>query len=138
MHRRLLPAFTVLLLLVTGCHAAADQSAKRGGVVASRLLDVFEPAGSPADARERAAEAGVRTDSHGVLVDIRTRGLDAGDRALFERDGVRVLHFSVKYERVSASVRDEAALRALASIRPVRAIAPEWGAAGQTGDGKAD
>ncbi len=127
------------LALTLGCSVGATETGKPGdATIAARLLAVFEGASDPGDLRRRAREAGVQTDDYGVRVDIQTQGLRSDDRARFELDGVQVHHFSVKYERVAASVRDLAALRALSALDPVRAIAPEYGSAGRSGNGSPD
>jgi len=125
-----------VLVLSLGCSAGATQAGKSGdATIAAPLRTIFEGASDNAEIRQRAGDAGVQADAHGVRVDIQTQGLQPDDRRRFELDGVRVHHFSVKYERVAASVRDFAALRALSVLAPVRAIAPEYGGAGRTGDG---
>jgi hypothetical protein len=124
------------LAIALGCSAAATDGGKSADTtIAARLITVFEDARNPAEARRRARESGLQTDGHGVRVDIQTRGLRPDDRPRFELDGVYVYHFSVQYERVAASVRDLEALRMLAGLAPVRAIAPEYGSAGRGGTG---
>ena len=131
MPERLLLAWLLGLVLAFGC--AADSSVRAGdGVIAQRLQQIFE-GGEPAMARDRAADLGAVVDDHGVVVDIQTRGLTAGDRASFVLPGVRVRHFAPEYERVSASVRDRTALQALAALEPVRRIAPEYGGTTRSG-----
>lgn len=128
-----------VLALFLGCSASAMDTVKSGDtVIAPRLLALFEGASDSGGIRRRAREAGMQTDENGVRVDIQTRGLRADDRARFELDGVRVHHFSAQYERVAASVRDLAALRALSALAEVRAIAPEFGSAGRSGTGSPD
>ncbi len=137
-HRFLLTCAGALVLSL-GCSVGATETGKSAdATIAARLLAVYEGASDTADLRRRAREAGMQTDEHGVRVDIQTQGLRSDDRARFALDGVRVHHFSVKYERVAASVRDLAALRALSALAPVRAIAPEYGSAGRSGNGSPD
>lgn len=137
-HRSLLVCAGALALSL-GCSAGATEAGKSGtATIAAPLRNIFEGAPDSAEIRRRAGAAGVQTDDHGVRVDIQTQGLRADDRVRFELDGVRVHHFSVKYERVAASVRDFAALRTLSALAPVRAIAPDYGSAGRTGDGGRD
>ncbi len=134
MTHRILLVCAGALALSLGCSSGATESGKSGdATLAAPLLAVFEGASDDAEIRRRAREAGVKTDDHGVRVDIQTRGLRPDDRPRFEFDGVRVHHYSVKNERVSVSVRDLAALRALSALAPVRAIAPEYGSAGRSG-----
>lgn len=134
-HRYLLVCAGALAVSL-GCSAGATQAGKSGdATIARRLLEVFEGAADHAELRQRARAAGMQTDDHGVRVDLQTEGLRSDDRARFELDGVRLHHFSVKYERVAASVRDIDALRALAALPPVRVIAPEYGSAERSGSG---
>ncbi|WP_139150850.1 hypothetical protein [Halofilum ochraceum] len=134
-HRYLLVCAGALALSL-GCSAGATQAGKSGdATIARRLLDLFQGAADHAELRQRARAAGVQTDDYGVRVDIQTAGLRSDDRVRFEFDGVRLHHFSVKYERVAASVRDVDALHALAALSPVRAITPEYGSAGRSDNG---
>ncbi|MDN5869538.1 MAG: hypothetical protein L0H73_02265 [Nitrococcus sp.] len=94
----------------------------------SRNLAPLLTADNPARFRELAAEQGFSVRPRGVLIDVQTQGLTAADRARFQIKGVTIDHFSVKYQRVSAVVRDPVALRVLAALPVVRYIAPEYGA----------
>ncbi|GEM_PF-2681869 len=128
------------LALTVGCVAGSDAptgKGKDGGVVQQRLLAAFRDAADTAEAVRRAREAGLRTDDHGILVDIQTQGLTSDDRPSFDLEGVAIRHFSIRYERVSASVRDLSALHRLVDIGVVRMIAPEYGARDGSGDGTA-
>jgi hypothetical protein len=137
-HRSLFVCAGVLALSL-GCSAGATEAGKSDdATIAAPLRNLFEGASDNAEIRRRAGDAGVQTDDHGVRVDIQTQGLRSDDRVRFELDGVHVHRFSVKYERVAASVRDLAALRALSALAPVRAIAPEYGSARRSGDGGTD
>ena len=139
MFHRFLLVCAGALALSLGCSAGATGAGKSGdSTIAAPLRTVFQGASDGAEIPRRAQEAGVQTDDYGVRVDIQTRGLRSVDRERFELEGVRVHHFSVKYERVAASVRDLAALRALSALAPVRAIAPEYGSARRSGDGGTD
>lgn len=118
------------VVLATGCVAGGDTGkAKTDGKISEKLLTIFD-SGDPLAAAE---SRGVQTAHDGVLVDVQTEDLRPEDRSRFELDGVRVHHFSAKYERVSASVRDADALQALARIEPVRRLAPEYGRASDDG-----
>lgn len=131
MIHRFLILCAAALALTVGCAAGSDAptgKGKSGGVVEERLLAVFRDAADTAEAVRLARGAGLRTDDHGVLVDIQTEGLSADDRHRFEFEGVAIRHFSARYERVSASVRDLTALHRLADIGVVRVIATEYGA----------
>jgi len=118
----------VFLLAAIGCTTPAERAATPV-TVSERLLALFPPDADPAAVDARAGEQGLRTDSHGVVVDVQTQGLTAADRAKFDLPGVVIRHFSAAYERVSASVRDRQALMALAGLEPVRRIQPAYGTA---------
>ncbi len=131
MHRTGWLLCLALLPLAIGCAAGAGGAKDGDPRIANALVRIFETA----DPRTAAEERGLDTSAHGVRVDVQTQGLEAGDRERFDRPGVHVHHFSPRAERVAVSVRDHAALRALARIEPVRRLAPAYGTAddGATG-----
>jgi hypothetical protein len=107
--------------------AHADESAEVPDTIASSL----RPLASASDAQAMLALARERDYAirgEAVLVDAQTRHLEADDRALFERDGLRVQAFSVKYQRVGVAVAAPAALRGLGRLPPVRRVEPNYGA----------
>jgi len=137
---RIVLVFLAAMLLAAplGCaaeHAPADAGSRETGVIAPALRAVMVPGDATPAAFRRAAEAaGLHAGAEGVPVDVQTRGLVDADRPRFELDGVTVRHFSARYERVAAVVRDPAALRALARLPVVRYIAPAYGPAEGAGD----
>lgn len=95
--------------------------------ISSNLAPLLQ-ADTPAEFRKRAASRGYVTSEQGVAVSIRTKGLTAADKANFMIEGVTVRIFSVKYQRVSATVHSADALREIAGLPAVRYIAPRYGA----------
>lgn len=93
---------------------------------------------SPAEFRAVADQRGFSTTDDGVLLDIQTKGLDHGHRDAFAIDGLMVRGFYPQYERVSAIGMRASAIRRVAELPFVRAVAPEYGAtSGNSGSGSA-
>lgn len=127
----------LLCLLAVGCVGASPEPGTPGSKGAAGPLSVdlapLRDAADRAAFRAKARAAGLRVDDFGVRVTLLTRDLSPADRPRFERPGVRVRHFAPNQERVLASVRDAAALDALARIPVVRRIEPERGPAPEAG-----
>jgi len=84
--------------------------------------------------RQAAAERGFVTTDDGVLIDVQTKGLEAGHRDAFLIDGLVVHGFHPQYERVSAvAVRPSAIIR-VAGLPFVRSVVPEFGSTGGDSD----
>lgn len=95
----------------------------------SQLLALEDPDAFRAAARER----GFVTTVNGVVLDIQTEALDAGDRDALDLPGLRVRGFHPRHERIDAVAATPAAIRAVAALPFVRAVAPSFGAT--TSDG---
>lgn len=90
----------------------------------SELLALEDPEAFRGAARER----GFVTTVDGVVLDIQTEGLDAGDRDALDLPGLRVRGFHPRHERIDAVAATPAAIRAVAALPFVRAVGPSFGA----------
>jgi len=120
------------MALAPGCVSRGDDDRAGGQAVdvPESLPNDLAPLARAADAESmlaRARERGLSVQDERVLVDVQTRDLAAEDRNDLAIEGVEVISFSAKYQRVSAAVADPAALRALARVAVVRRVDPEYG-----------
>lgn len=142
---RLVPGVVLMLALAgSGCAqtvsvvttgADADTGTtghvQSGGdaAIGDRLAEVMQQGKDSAEAFRAAGNAaGLRTDGHGVLVDVLTRGLSEGDEARFDVPGASMVSFSPKYQRVTLSVATPAVVHRIAGIAVVRRIEAAVGA----------
>jgi len=75
-----------------------------------------------------AAAIGIDTIGNGIPLEIFTTKINVGVVRKLNLPGVRVLHVSASYQRVSVVIEDLALLYPLARIREVRMISPAYGA----------
>jgi len=124
--------FAATMALAPGCVSRGDDDRAGGQAVdvPESLANDLAPLARAADAESmlaRARERGLSVQDERVLVDVQTRDLAAEDRNDLAIEGVEVISFSAKYQRVSAAVANPAALRALARVAVVRRVDPEYG-----------